>query len=234
MVLSACSPTTEPTLCDRIAGEDEAVIDSLLGFASDEDLTEEQIDAFTLVEMPITLQTVLDFREFFIARDHPLVDTLPGTEIDPIESLDGCWGRVEVEQLADDGSFAWEVAEAWRIDLAAGTLDEFILKGVDGVPCLSDDRPMVQTFVNTIVETSETRITLRTDDGQAAGLEDDETLGSHELAVVGVAVSIDRERFFYFTVDGDYLISSEEGYDPQEPLRADMDFWVKFGCPEQG
>ena len=228
----ACAPSTPTTLCERIAAEEPAFIDTFFGSVDGEELTAEQFEALTLQEVPRELQTVLDNREFFIAREHPLVDVLPGTEIEPLDSLNGCWGRVELESLGDDDSFEWVVAEAWRIDLGANTLDEYIMKGVDGTPCLSDHRPIVQSFHNTIQETDDTRVTVRSESGLAAGLDDDGSLSFHQLGIVGIAVSIDQERFFFFSVEGDYLITSEEPYDPQQPLRADMDFWVRFECPE--
>lgn len=228
---AACAPSTPTTLCERIAAGGADIIDALFGYV-EEELTPEEIDALTLQAVPGELQTVLDYQEFFITREHPLVDALPGTEIEPLESLDGCWGRVELESLGDDDSFEWVVAEAWRVDLSANTLDEYIMKGVDGTPCLSDQRPIVQSFHNTIQQTDDMRVTVRTESGLAAGLDNDDSLSFHELGIVGIAVSIDQERFFRFSVEGDYLITSEEQYDPQQPLRADMDFWVRFECPE--
>ena len=229
---AACAPSTPTTLCERIAAEEPAFIDAFFGSVNDEELTAEQFEAFTLHEVPGELQTVLDHREFFIAREHPLVDVLPGTQIEPLESLNGCWGRVELESLGDDDSFEWVVAEAWRVDLSANTLDEYIMKGVDGTPCLGDQRPIVQSFHNTIQQTDDMRVTVRTESGLAAGLDDDGSLSFHQLGIVGIAASIDQERFFLLSVEGDYLITSEEQYDPQQPLRADMDFWVRFECPE--
>ncbi len=229
---AACAPPTPTTLCERIAAEEPEFIDAFFGSVDDEELTEEQFEELTLREVPGELQTVLDHREFFIALEHPLVDVLPGTDIEPLESLNGCWGRVELESLGDDDSFEWVVAEAWRVDLSANTLDEYIMKGVDGTPCLSDQRPIVQSFHNTIQQTDDMRVTVRTESGLAAGLDDDDSLSFHELGIVGIAVSIDQERFFLFSVEGDYLITSEEQYDPQQPLRNDMDFWVRFECPE--
>jgi hypothetical protein len=232
ILFGGCAPPIPPTLCERIASGEPTILQDLFGVIGEEGLTQEQLEDLTLAEVPVELQTVLDYQEFFIAREHPLVDTLPGTEIDALESLNGCWGRVELETVGDDGSFEWLVAEAWHLDLDAGTLDEYIMKGVDGVPCFTDTRPIVQSFGDGIVGTEADRVTIQTEDGLAGGLEEDGSLSSHELGAIGVAVSVGHERFFLFTVEGEYLITSEEQYDPQQPLRADIDYWTRFECPE--
>jgi hypothetical protein len=227
--VSACAP---PTLCDRLAGDETTVIEAFFGFVSEQDLTPEEIEALTLSTIPGDLQYVLDNRATFELSDHPLRNVLPGTVLEPLDALNGCWGRVETESLGDDGSFIWVVAEAWRIDLDAETLDEHIIKGLDGTPCFSDDRPIVQSFQDTTLQTGSQRVTVRTDNGLAAGLDDDGGLSRHELGTVGAALSIERERFFYFSVQTDYLVTSEEQYNPEEPLVDDLDFWVRFPCPQ--
>jgi hypothetical protein len=226
----ACAPSPS-TLCEQIAAGESAVIEALFGFLEEENVTPEQIEALTLQEIPTELQFVLDNRELFSVDEHPLRGVGLGTVIAPPASLDGCWARVETERLPGDGSFEWLIAEAWRLNTAAGTLEEHIMKGVEGTPCFTDRRPIVQTFEETILETDAVRVTVRTDNGLAAGLDDDGQLSFHELGIIGAAVSIEHERFFFFTVEGNYLITSEEQYDPAQPSDEDIDYWVRFDCP---
>ncbi|MCH7808409.1 MAG: hypothetical protein IIB60_04225 [Planctomycetes bacterium] len=248
ITLAGCPPVSELTLCESIRGEEQAFIDLFDEFVRDQQLTSEQIDALVLSVIPIDLQIVLDDPDkFTITEDHPLFDVPPGTVIDSEESsvlfLGGCWGRIETEHPYDDASDPnneLKVAEAWRVDLRVPILDAHSMEGVDGVPCALDDRPVLKSFPEMVLsredgqdvlETDDGRLTLHTGNGQAAGLDDDGGLSLHEPGTMQASFAINTSRVFYFSVDGDFLVTSEPDYDPAQHSVEDVDFWVRFDCP---
>ena len=257
ITLAGCTPVSELTLCESIRGEEQAFIDLFAEFVRDQQLTSNQIDALVLSVIPIDLQIVLnDPDKFTITEDHPLFDVPPGTVIGSEESsvafFSGCWGRIETEHPYDDASdpnSELKVAEAWRVHVFSPeqndfidnpTLDAHSMEGVDGVPCALDDRPVLKSFPEMVLsredgqevlETDDGRLTLHTGNGQAAGLDDDGGLSLHEVGTMQASFAINTRRIFYFSVDGDFLVTSEPDYDPAQHSVEDVDLWVRFDCP---
>lgn len=203
--------------------------------AEQQALTQEELDALLLSEIPVELQIVLDDRDrFTITESHPLRDVTPGTARDPMDTLNGCWGRIETERQSSlDGSETVEVvvAEAWRIDLRNEddqTLAAHRMTGVSGLPCSEDDRPRVQSLALGILEINATTTRLRATSGQSAGLDGDGSLSTHEVARAITFLAIGEVEVRY-TVEGDDLITTQ-GFDPDDSSAEDVNFWVRFEC----
>lgn len=234
--LLGCDGTAPPSLCAEIRLTEASVVEAFNTSADEQNLTQAEIDALLLAEIPVELQLVLDDRDrFTISENHPMRDVTPGTIRDDVDSLNGCWGRIETERQTNlDASDTVELvqAEAWRIDLrneGGMTLDAQIMTGVFGLPCSVDDRPRVQSLAVSILEIDDSTVRLRATSGQSAGLDDDGSLSTHEVARA-ITYFATQEGEFRFTVEGDSLITTEEGYDPNDPSVEDVNLWIRFEC----
>ncbi len=186
-----------------------------------------------LKEFPPELRYVVDHREVFEAGNHPLEDVQPGSVIDAIEGLDGCWGRVETEFALNDPDHPFTSAEMLRIDLAGGSLARQRFVGVDGpVPCTGDSRPVVMDRRFVIVDTSDGTLTLEeVSTAAAAGIDDDGTLSFHYLGTLVLAFAADDAELV-FSLQGDDLVTAGFRYDPENPSVDDLDLWRRFSCAE--
>lgn len=232
-----CNPPAPPTGCDQVRTQEANQVALFDQFVEDENVTDEQIAALTLQEVPVELQTVLDdVGTFTIDLSHPLRNVEPGTVVDSEESgvdwLNGCWGRIETERQFDDAETDMVVAGAWRVDLREGaqTVDAYIYSGVDGVPCRVDPRPFIQAIHYSVVSTDDGQLVLHKESVQAAGVDDDGTLSLHRAAAAAAASADDVDLTVAFSVDGNYLVTAEPDYDPENPSPADLDLWIRFDC----
>jgi hypothetical protein len=89
-------------------------------------------------EPPPELQFVVDHEERFIAgEDHPLKDIIPGTPLDELRGLTGCWGSVfplpgSLNTML--GEFHYTGYGVYRFDVEAGTATQYILLMIDDSP----------------------------------------------------------------------------------------------------
>lgn len=234
--LLGCDGTAPPSSCDDNRLAEASIVAEFDMRVDEQDLTQAEIDALLLAEIPVELQLVLDDEDrFTITADHPLRNVRPGADRDDVDALNGCWGRIETERTtSSDGSETIEfvVAEAWRIDLRSEqdlTLDSYKMTGVFGVPCSEDDRPRIQSLAWSILEITEATVRIRASVGASAGLNTDGSLSTHEVARAFTYLPKGDAEISY-TVEGDNLMTSEEGYDPDNPSTEDIDLWVRFEC----
>jgi len=68
------------------------------------------------------------------------------------------------------------------------------------------------------------------EDARAAGLNNDGSLSLHEQGTVDATLVTNMQRVVLFTVDGDFLVTSETGFDANNPSTDDVDLWVRFTC----
>lgn len=89
-------------------------------------------------EPPPELQFVIDHEERFITgEEHPLKDVIPGTPLDELSGLTGCWGSVgplpgSLNTLF--GEFHFTGYGVNRFDVEAGTMTQYTLLMIDDSP----------------------------------------------------------------------------------------------------
>ncbi len=237
LLAGGCTPPPPQTGCDQVRADEANQVALFDQFVEDENVTDEQIEALTLQEIPVELQSVLDdVGTFTIDLSHPLRAVEPGTVVDSDEStvewLNGCWGRVETERQFDAAETDMVVAEAWRVDLREGaeSVDTYIYHGVDGVPCRVDTRPFLQAVHYSVTSTDDGQLALHKDSVQAAGVDDDGGLSLHRAAAASAASADAVDLTILFSVDGNFLVTAEPGYDPAAPDANDLDLWIRFDC----
>ena len=77
--------------------------------------------------IPADLEFVIDNPDAFSTAYHPLRAVEPGVVMDALETLDGCWGRIEDEVVQGQVE---TIAEVLRIDVDGGTLTDQIFRGL--------------------------------------------------------------------------------------------------------
>lgn len=238
VVLASCGlPPTPPgqlppiiTFCEEVRVGQESLVEDVFNQLSAELLA--SLEDSALKEFPPELRYVVDHREVFEAGNHPLEDVQPGSVIDAIEGLDGCWGRVETEFVVDDPDQPFTSAEMLRIDLAGGSLARQRFVGVDGpVPCTADPRPFVMDWRFVITDTSDGTLTLEWASRAEAGIDDDGTLSFYFLFQAGFLLAASDEELV-FSLQGDDLVTAGSRYDPENPSPDDLDLWRRFSCTE--
>ena len=125
------------------------------------------------------------------------------------------------------------MAEAWRIDLAddpGANIFSSAMSGVGGMPCTEDGRSIVTNSTQLISATGNDRFTVVVSDARAGGLDDDGSLSLHEQGTVEATLLTNSTRTVLYTVDGDFLITSEPGFNRDERTPGDTDLWVRFIC----
>lgn len=188
----------------------------------------------TLNEIPAELQFALQDRPKFDVTNNPLQDVVLGTLIGDFTSLHGCWARVENEPLSDE-SGEWTEAEFMIIDLDGGFIHSVRMTAVDGHPCQEDSRPFIQIFDSMIIDVFDDRLILEgigDFSAQTTGaVNPDGSLSFHLLARFGWELSVGPEFEKIFTVDNDFLATSENrGENPLEK----SDLWFRTDCAEVG
>ncbi len=244
---SACRPTT-PDPCAPIRAAEQALREAFDQFVIEEQLSDEEIQSLVIDEMPVELDIVLaDVARFATTQDHPLYDVQPATlaDADSLAFLNGCWGRLATESRFGDAAngidpIAVELAEAWRVELFDAdfellatefqTINVHTLEGIGGMPCRGDDRPVLQSSTNSVTQASNTEIRMTVVNAKAAGVSDDGSLSLHEVGTAQASVAIGVETAFLFSVQGDFLVTSGPGYDPEQPSVDALKFWVRFEC----
>lgn len=224
--LNPCATTGTGTQCEETTAFEACLQSRFLSDPAAE-------AAVTLLEIPAALQAVLDNREAFTFDTHPLQDIEPGTVFDLFGLLDGCWGRVEVEQYAD-GSGAWVEAAALTVDQSAGTFNLERMIGVDGFACATDTRASVIAFEHRI-DTSTPgvlELTILGDleaDRTTAGIDNDGSLSFHLHARTGWELSIGNAFTKLYTVTGNYLVTDRTS---SVATTSGVDLWIRLDCPE--
>lgn len=228
---AGCTPAAVDP-CVDIRMQEERLRQLLDEFIEDEMVTSEQLDALTLMETPVELQIVLDDEETYTIEDHPLAEVVPGESRDSADFLQGCWGRVDTERMYGNPGVTEVVAEAMRIDLRDGaeSWETETLRGLEGRDCLVDDRPLMQRFLATVIAVDDSSARIRKTVVQAAGQNATGTLTLHEAGLAELAAEATEELDIYYTVDGDFLITSSLGFDPDDPDLDDTDLWIRFDC----
>ena len=254
VVLAGCGlPPVPPeqlppiiTFCEEVRAGQESLLESYnelsadgFAFFDDPEIAAEFAEAFAtledsaLKEFPSKLQYVVDHREVFEAGNHPLEDVEPGSVIEAIEGLNGCWGRVETQFALNDPDQPFAVAEVLRIDLAGGSVARQRFVGVDGpVPCTGDPRPVVMDRRFVIRDTSDGTLTLEEMSTAApAGIDDDGALSFHYLASLALALFADDAEL-RFSIQGDNLVTAGPPFDPDDPSIGNVGLWRRFSCAE--
>ncbi|MGB0717055.1 MAG: hypothetical protein ACPGXK_14335 [Phycisphaerae bacterium] len=245
-VNTACIPPTG--VCDRVRSEEAALRVAFDEFVEAEALTEAEVQALVLDEFAIELEIVLAAPATYTTdATHPLIDLIPGTDAvrQNRDFLNGCWGRIEFEEpfaSDEEGEVEVKTAEAMRIDLRddnALSLRLYRLEGVDGMPCTEDDRPVARRTFATITEVSDIRYSLIVDNAVAAGVTEssddedntpDRMLDLHQVGSIQASLTIATTGETLFIVDDDHLVTTEAGFDVDNPQMRDLDFWVRFDC----
>ncbi|MFQ5461047.1 MAG: hypothetical protein ACE5E5_00300 [Phycisphaerae bacterium] len=245
---TACTPAI-PDACAQSRAAEQSLREAFNQIVAEQQLSQEDIQTLVLSEIPVELLIVLeDETRFTTTQDHPLHDELPGTlaDADAAAFLNGCWGRIAAESRFGDPAHGVEpidlrVAEAWRVeafdsngDLLAPefqTITVHSLEGLGGMPCTTDNRPVLQSATNSVTQLSETEIHMTVNNAQAAGINDDGSLSLHEVGTAQASVTIGNPVGFFYTVSGDFLVTSGPDYDPDQPSVDDLEFWVRFTCP---
>jgi len=81
----------------------------------------------TVSELPPQLQAIADDPNSFLApADDPLANITPGTPIDDLSELTGCWGTYGAGELLEDGSRYDVFYEAYQFDADAGTVNRWV------------------------------------------------------------------------------------------------------------
>ena len=173
-------------------------------------------------ELPAELQTVIDDPAAFSADpDDPLAAVVPGTLIDDLDGLTGCWGNYGAGEVSDQGVPYGVFYEAYQFDAETGLANRWVL-----TPSWMFIPSMVVVDEGTyeVVETGRIEITLEryTLTDAAIGLGRQFTDPPIEIAVIEKLV----------TLSGDELLLASPDYVDEETGDALGRVFMRFDCPE--
>ncbi len=180
-------------------------------------------------DIPSEIQYVLDNPTVFAqSADDPMVDTAPGTVVDEMSTLDGCWGATGV--FTQEGNNP-EVtnSEAYHFDSAAGTINWQIYQTISA-PVVGAVSALLNPVGTYVVNAGGTGITitytlLRGSDLQTGVIHD----APYNVDTMGTILTSGSEVLV--TVDGDKMkIANGTLKDKFESQRAELIF-VRFDCP---
>jgi hypothetical protein len=81
----------------------------------------------TLTQLPAELQLVADDPNTFAApQDDPLADLTPGTAVDDLSGLTGCWGSFEPAEYSLGGAPTGPIYEVYQFDADDGTVSRWV------------------------------------------------------------------------------------------------------------
>ena len=181
------------------------------------------------VEVPDAAQQVLENAADFIAADNdPMETTAPGTVVDDLDTLDGCWGTVFTEadvesQLSLFSVYHFDAAEKTYVSWAfAGLRDQGVLWPF--LPLISEESGTYELKGDSKIEMTITRMRANTTaDGGTI------TATLQEMALDGADVT----RTGLITIDGDkmlFFIGVETAADVDE--QEERPIYFKFNCPD--
>ena len=183
-------------------------------------------------EIPQEVLEVDADHEGYSEDGHPLADVAPGTVIDDLSQLDGCWGRFENEVVeASDSTESYEIrtSEVWAVDAANRRIWQYRLSRSDaflthpwiGYPALLD----VELTEYRILD--ENKIEREYVDGQAGAIDEQGNLVFYRGALVSAGFNIGLVLESRVTIQGDFLLL-DDGFVSEPPDGTAVSLWRRL------
>ncbi|MFQ5806712.1 MAG: hypothetical protein ACE5I3_09705 [Phycisphaerae bacterium] len=176
----------------------------------------------SLTGLPAELQVVIDDPNSFAASpDDPLAALTPGTAVDDLSGLTGCWGWFEEAQYSLGGSPPTVFYEVYQFDADVGTANRWVF-----TPTFLLIPPLVAVDEGSFSVSDQGRIEIRLDHYTII---DVRTGSGREFTDLPDAVAI-FEKLITLSGDqlligGPFLVDEETG----EPIGR---IFTRFDCPE--
>lgn len=200
-----------------------------------------------LEEVPAELAFVVAKESQFRVSEAP-EGMAPGTEIDDIDSLNGCWGRVGSEVVYDIPNFpdgddeiidkTILIARVLKVDVERATLERQTLFGFEEGLGLYGGLKGLFAYKSNIESLDSKEMTERFVYGESALMSETDVVPPNIWAQLAVEISIGLRETFVFTVDGNTLLTMVTAYpdDLPEPGEEPGDpdpvlVWKRFECP---
>jgi hypothetical protein len=178
--------------------------------------------AVVSTELPAPLQAIVsDPAAFSTDPNHPLTAVTPGTLVDDLAGLTGCWGYCSDGEMSEQGVSPWAFYEAYQFDAETGLANRWVLSPRWLlIPALM----VVDEGTFDVVDTGRIEITLErytlTPGGLGFGRQFTEL--PTEIAVVEKLV----------TLSGDELLLASPDYVDEESGVPLGRVFVRFDCPD--
>jgi len=175
----------------------------------------------TLTQLPSELQIVVDDpNDFTPPADDPLANLTPGTAVDDLSNLTGCWGWFEAAEPAVGGP-ATGFYEVYQFDADAGIANRWVF-----TPPFLAIPPIVATDEGSFTPHDDGRIEIRLDRytiiDMRTGLGWEFTELPDDIAVFDRLV----------TLDGDQLLVGDPAYVDEETGEPIGRIFARFDCPQ--
>lgn len=176
----------------------------------------------TLTQLPPELQIVVDDPNGFTAQpDDPLADVTPGTLIDDLSGLTGCWGAFEEAEYSLGGTPLTAFYEVYQFDADAGTADRWVFTlGFFLVP------PVVAVDEGTFSILDDGRIEIRVDRYTVVDMRTG--VGRQFSDLPDVIAVLEK----LVTLDGDQVLIAVPYYLDEETGEPLGQIFKRFDCPE--
>jgi hypothetical protein len=176
----------------------------------------------TLTETPAELQAVINDPNAFVPpSDDPLADVTPGTVVDDLSNLTGCWGWFEAATYSPSGSPLTTFYEVCQFDADIGTADRWVF-----TPSFLLIPPILAVDQGSFSVVDDGRIEIRLDHytviDMRTGIGREFTDLPEQIAVF--------ERLV--TLDGDQLLIADPYYVDEETGEPIGRIFTRFDCPD--
>lgn len=153
---------------------------------------------------PATVMVVEANKEQFSMADHPLKGVTPGTVLDELSSIDGCWGRyaVKMRQTPAGAPAHVTVIQVLSFDVEEGSYVEHELS--IGHPLLAAGQELLATSTGTFRIRNEQRLSIRVTASAAGIIVEDGGFTTNKVAHI-YGLGLQGDSGWLVTIEGDHM-----------------------------